>query len=85
MLATLYLPAKLGHSSTLALTNLALVNSPATSSNIGAIILHGPHHSAQKSTTEIPSNSTTLDTKSFSFICSTILNPPCTPMGYFFV
>src|SRR5882757_3923973 len=47
-----YFDAVAGFSSTLSLTILTLPSSePAISSSAGAIILHGPHHSAQKSTT----------------------------------
>src|SRR5262249_57088551 len=44
-------PAVLGLSSTLSLPTLALpAYSVAMASTVGVIILHGPHHSAQKST-----------------------------------
>src|SRR5438876_3265793 len=47
----LYLDERLWFSSTLTLAILtAPAFSRATSSRSGAIILHGPHHSAQKST-----------------------------------
>src|SRR5438128_7461397 len=47
-----YFCAVAGFSSTLSLTILTLPTiAPAISSSAGAIILHGPHHSAQKSTT----------------------------------
>src|SRR5215472_8716021 len=47
-----YLAAVCGFSSTLSLTIFTLPSSvPAISSSAGAIIRHGPHHSAQKSTT----------------------------------
>src|SRR6476646_7972051 len=47
-----YLAAVAGFSSTLSFTILTLpFIVPAISSSAGAIILHGPHHSAQKSTT----------------------------------
>src|SRR5215813_10961150 len=47
-----YLLAVCGFSSTLSLTILTLpLSEPAISSSAGAIILQGPHHSAQKSTT----------------------------------
>ena len=47
-----YFAAVAGFSSTLSLTILTLPSSaPAISSSAGAIIWHGPHHSAQKSTT----------------------------------
>src|SRR6202008_1055580 len=47
-----YFCAVAGLSSTLSLTILTLpLSEPAISSSAGAIILHGPHHSAQKSTT----------------------------------
>ena len=51
MLKTLYLEANSPASSTLTLTNFTLPSySPARSSTTGLTILHGPHHSAQKST-----------------------------------
>src|SRR6478609_7277962 len=44
--------ASSGFSSMLSLATFTLPwNSTASSSRLGAIILHGPHHSAQKSTT----------------------------------
>src|SRR6476661_8287551 len=47
-----YFDATPGFSSTLSFTILTLSPmAPAISSSAGAIILHGPHHSAQKSTT----------------------------------
>src|SRR2546423_1167972 len=47
-----YLAAVAGFSSTFSFTILTLpFIVPASSSSAGAIILHGPHHSAQKSTT----------------------------------
>src|SRR5215813_12950994 len=47
-----YFCAVFGLSSTLSLTILTLpLSEPAISSSAGAIILQGPHHSAQKSTT----------------------------------
>src|SRR5262245_40838656 len=47
-----YLVAVAGFSSTLSFTTLTLPTMvPAISSSAGAIIRHGPHHSAQKSTT----------------------------------
>src|SRR5262245_52528434 len=47
-----YFAATDGFSSTLSLTILTLPPSePAISSSAGAIMRHGPHHSAQKSTT----------------------------------
>src|SRR3569833_2086323 len=47
-----YCAATFGFSSTLSLTILTLSPSwPAISSRAGAIMRHGPHHSAQKSTT----------------------------------
>src|SRR5262249_38169094 len=47
-----YLAAVAGFSSTLSFTIFTLpFIEPAISSSAGAIILHGPHHSAQKSTT----------------------------------
>src|SRR5438093_5968381 len=47
-----YLVAVAGFSSTLSFTTLILpAIVPAISSSAGAIIRHGPHHSAQKSTT----------------------------------
>src|SRR5213594_80181 len=51
MARMLYLMERLWFSSTLTLATLtAPAFSRATSSSSGAIILHGPHHSAQKST-----------------------------------
>src|SRR5205807_6989116 len=51
MLITLYFAATPPFSSTSSLTTLSLpVYSPASASTIGAIILHGPHQVAQKST-----------------------------------
>ena len=51
MLMTLNRMRQVGLSSTLSLAIVTLSPcSPAISSRIGAIILHGPHHSAQKST-----------------------------------
>src|SRR6185369_3057870 len=47
-----YFAAVSGFSSTLSFTIFTLpFIEPASSSSAGAIILHGPHHSAQKSTT----------------------------------
>src|SRR5665647_2984992 len=47
-----YLAAVFGFSSTLSLTILTLSPTwPEISSSAGAIMRHGPHHSAQKSTT----------------------------------
>ena len=52
---TPYFDAVFGFSSTLSLTILTLSPiAPAISSSAGAIIRHGPHHSAQKSTTTGP-------------------------------
>src|SRR4051812_38295365 len=49
---TPYLVGTFGFSSMLILTIVTLsCSSPASSSSAGAIIRHGPHHSAQKSTT----------------------------------
>src|SRR5213594_843682 len=50
-----YFVAVCGFSSTLSLTIFTLpLSVPAISSSAGAIIRHGPHHSAQKSTTTGP-------------------------------
>ena len=52
MLITSKRRARSGFSSTLSLATVILpACSTAISSRMGAIILHGPHHSAQKSTT----------------------------------
>src|SRR5450755_2860655 len=51
MLDTSYLPAMFGDSSVLSLTTFKRpFMSLATLSTMGATILHGPHHGAQKST-----------------------------------
>jgi hypothetical protein len=51
MLITLKRPAMSPWSSTFSLAMVRLPDfSPAISARIGAICLHGPHHSAQKST-----------------------------------
>src|SRR5512145_1930511 len=51
MLRIPYFPASIGFASTSTFATLSLpAYSPAISSREGAIILHGPHHSAQKST-----------------------------------
>src|ERR1700682_6135706 len=65
---TPYLDAVCGFSSTLSLTILTLpLSEPAAiSSSAGAIIRHGPHHSAQKSTTTAPVAFNTSDSKSAS-------------------
>src|ERR1700680_1013336 len=50
-----YFDAVAGFSSTLSLTIFTFSpNAPAISSSAGAIMRHGPHHSAQKSTTTGP-------------------------------
>src|SRR5262244_1052092 len=59
-----YLAAVCGFSSTLSLTIFTLpLSVPAISSSAGAIIRHGPHHSAQKSTTTGPVAFNTSDSK----------------------
>src|SRR5262249_28829452 len=59
-----YLAAVFGFSSTLSLTILTLSPScPAISSSAGAIMRHGPHHSAQKSTTTGSADFNTSDSK----------------------
>jgi hypothetical protein len=78
---TPYFAAVAGFSSTLSLTMVNL--SPcaaAISSRIGATILHGPHHSAQKSTrTGVLLVSTTV-LKSSSVTCvAAMISPRCHP------
>src|SRR3954465_6193468 len=62
-----YLAAVAGFSSTFSFTILTLpFIEPAISSSAGAIILHGPHHSAQKSTTTGSALFSTSASKSLS-------------------
>src|SRR5262245_13852326 len=69
-----YLVAVAGLSSTLSLTILTLLPSEvAISSSAGAIIRHGPHHSAQKSTTTGPEAFNTSDSKVVSDTLSTAM------------
>src|SRR6478735_1232191 len=64
MLITLNFWAISGFSSTLSLATVRCsACSPAISPRIGAIILHGPHHSAQKSTTTGLSEDATVSSK----------------------
>src|ERR1700730_838330 len=64
---TPYLDAVCGFSSTLSLTILTLpLSDPEISSSAGPIMRHGPHHSAQKSTTTAPLAFNTSDSKSAS-------------------
>src|SRR3984893_7337842 len=65
---TLYFAAVWGFSSTLSLTIFTLPASEpaAISSSAGAIIRHGPHHSAQKSTTTGSADLSTSASKSAS-------------------
>src|SRR6202158_2617484 len=70
-----YLVAVAGFSSTLSFTTLILpAMVPAISSSAGAIIRHGPHHSAQKSTT---TGSCALSTSASNVASDTLP----TPMG----
>src|SRR5206468_2705803 len=56
-----------GFSSMLSLATVILSpSSPAISSSAGAIIRHGPHHSAQKSTRTGPSDPRTSEAKLWS-------------------
>src|SRR5712671_7192426 len=77
---TLYFAAVLGFSSTLSLTIFTLPESApsASSSSAGAIVRHGPHHSAQKSTTTGSADLSTLASKSASDTLPT-------PMGHLFI
>src|ERR1700694_440737 len=69
-----YLAAVFGFSSTLSLTIFTLSPSwPAISSSAGAIIRHGPHHSAQKSTTTGPVAFRTWASKSASETLLTVM------------
>src|SRR4051794_38818972 len=62
-----YLAAVAGFSSTLSFTILTLLPIvPAISSSAGAIMRHGPHHSAQKSTTTGSALLSTCESKSAS-------------------
>src|SRR5713226_4245229 len=71
-----YLVAVAGFSSTLSFTTLILpAIVPAISSSAGAIIRHGPHHSAQKSTT---TGSCALSTSASKVASDTLP----TPMGH---
>src|ERR1700687_3015053 len=71
-----YLVAVAGFSSTLSFTTLILpAIVPAISSSAGAIIRHGPHHSAQKSTT---TGSCALSTSASNVASDTLP----TPMGH---
>src|SRR5580704_14502912 len=74
---TLYFAAVCGFSSTLSLTILTLPASApvAISSSAGAIMRHGPHHSAQKSTTTGSADLSTVASKSASDTLET-------PMGH---
>src|SRR6516225_3195963 len=64
---TPYLEAVFGLSSTLSFTILTLSPiAPEISSSAGAIMRHGPHHSAQKSTTTGPGAFSTSASKSAS-------------------
>src|ERR1700733_864461 len=64
---TPYFDAVFGLSSTFSLTILTLSPmAPAISSSAGAIMRHGPHHSAQKSTTTGPCALSTSASKSVS-------------------
>src|SRR5260370_30543627 len=74
---TLYLAAVLGFSSTLSLTIFTLPERApsASSSSAGAIIRHGPHHSAQKSTTTGSADLSTLASKSASRTFPTPIGP----------
>src|SRR5262249_41943502 len=69
-----YLAAVCGFSSTLSLRILTLSpREPAISSSAGAIIRHGPHHSAQKSTTTGLVDFNTSDSKVASETFSTVM------------
>src|SRR4249919_692309 len=69
-----YLAAVFGFSSTLSLTILTLSPSwHAISSNAGAIMRHGPHHSAQKSTTTGSADFNTSDSKLASDTLPTVM------------
>src|SRR6202163_971559 len=72
-----YFCAVAGLSSTLSLTIFTLSPSePAISSSAGAIILQGPHHSAQKSTTTGPVALSTWASKSASETLPTPMGDP---------
>src|SRR5260370_32862326 len=77
---TLYFAAVLGLSSTLSLTIFTLPESApsASSSSAGAIVRHGPHHSAQKSTTTGSAAFSTFASKSASDTFPT-------PLGHLFL
>src|SRR5450631_2651133 len=69
-----YLAAVFGFSSTLSLTILTLSPTwPAISSSAGAIMRHGPHHSAQKSTTTGAADFRTSDSKLASDVLPTAM------------
>src|SRR5262245_39676596 len=73
-----YFCAVAGLSSTLSLTILTLLPSvpPEISSSTGAIILQGPHHSAQKSTTTGPLALSTSDSNvSSETLATAMVNP----------
>ena len=73
-----YLAAVPGFSSTLSLTILTLSPSDLEiSSSAGAIMRHGPHHSAQKSTTTGPLALITSLSNVASVTLSTIIRPRC--------
>ena len=72
MLRTLYFGAVNGFSSIFNL--MTFRRSPYSSATVprtGAIILHGPHHSAQKSSKTGTSELTTSASKSLSVVCAT--------------
>src|SRR5476651_2265590 len=69
-----YLAAVFGFSSTLSLTILTLSPTwPAISSSAGAIMRHGPHHYAQKSTTTGAEDFRTSDSKLASDVLPTAM------------
>src|SRR5262245_55037368 len=75
-----YFCAVAGLSSTLSLTILTLpLSEPAISSSAGAIILQGPHHSAQKSTT---TGSVALRTWASKSASETLATPMVTSFGW---
>src|SRR5579885_3453377 len=72
-----YFAAVFGFSSTLSLTILTFSPScSAISSSAGAIMRHGPHHSAQKSTTTGADDLRTSDSKFASDTLPTAMGPP---------
>src|SRR4051812_18742304 len=72
-----YFDAVFGFSSTLSLTILTLSPiAPEISSSAGAIMRHGPHHSAQKSTTTGPVALSTSASKSASETLPTAMGVP---------